>query len=83
MRYIEWSRCTSRSQEVNNIREDSDLRVWKTDSTGAIKAVHGPDMQAVLSTELDLHNCTTYYYEYVWHTRSRRPCHSRCRCRKR
>ena len=57
IRYIEWTKCTSRSQEVNNIREDSDLRVWKTDSTGTIKAVHKePEMQATLATELDVHN---------------------------
>ena len=57
IRYIEWTKCTSRSQEVNNVREDADLKVWKTDATGTIKAVHKePDIQATLSTELDVHN---------------------------
>ena len=57
VRYIEWAKCTSRAQEVNNIREDSDLKVWKTDSSGVVKAVSKePDLQAVLATELDVYN---------------------------
>ena len=28
IRYIEWTKCTSRAQEVNNVREDAELRVW-------------------------------------------------------
>ena len=57
VRYIEWSKCTSRSQEVNNTREDSDLKVWKTDASGVVKAVSKePDIQAILTTELDVHN---------------------------
>ena len=57
IRYVEWARCTSRTQEVNNIKEDSDLRVWKTDGSGAIRAVNkDPSITANLSTELDVHN---------------------------
>ena len=57
VRYVEWSRCTSRTQEVNNVKEDGDLRVWKTDSSGAIKAVNKePSLSANLTTELDVHN---------------------------
>ena len=37
VRYIEWSRCTSRTQEVNNVKEDGDLKIWKADSTGRSK----------------------------------------------
>lgn len=57
VRYIEWSRCTSRTQEVNNVKEDGDLKIWKADSTGAIKATSKePSIQATLNTELDVHN---------------------------
>eukprot|EP00435_Cladocopium_sp_Y103_P039326 s4108_g10.t1 len=57
VRYIEWSRCTSRTQEVNNVKEDGDLRVWKTDSAGNIKAANKePSISATLATELDVHN---------------------------
>ena len=57
IRYVEWMKCTSRSQEVNNQKEDSDLKMWKTDSSGAIKAVRkDPDIVANLSSELDVHN---------------------------
>ena len=57
VRYIEWSRCTSRTQEVNNIKEDGDLKIWKTDSTGTIKATtKEPSIVASLNTELDVHN---------------------------
>eukprot|EP00435_Cladocopium_sp_Y103_P067316 s126_g29.t2 len=57
VRYIEWSRCTSRTQEVNNVKEDGDLRVWKTDGAGNIKAVNKePSISANLATELDVHN---------------------------
>ena len=55
VRYIEWSRCTSRTQEVNNVKEDPDLKIWKADSTGAIKATSKePSITAVLNTELDV-----------------------------
>ena len=46
-------KCTSRSQEVNNLKEDSDLKIWKTDSSGVRKDT---DIVANLSTELDVHN---------------------------
>lgn len=57
VRYIEWARCTSRTQEVNNVKEDGDLKIWKADSTGAIKATSKePSIAAILNTELDVHN---------------------------
>eukprot|EP00435_Cladocopium_sp_Y103_P016169 s6141_g4.t1 len=57
VRYIEWSKCTSRTQEVNNIKDDQDLRIWKTDASGSIRAVNKePSIVANLSTELDVHN---------------------------
>ena len=57
VRYIEWSKCTSRTQEVNNVKEDNDMRIWKTDSAGNIRAAYKePSIAANLSTELDVHN---------------------------
>jgi hypothetical protein len=37
LRYIEWARCTSRSSEVNNVKEQQSLKVWKADASGTIK----------------------------------------------
>ena len=49
VRYIKWSKCISRTQEVNNVKEDGDLKIWKADSTGAIKASSKePSIAAVL-----------------------------------
>ena len=58
IRYVEWAKCTSRSQEVNNIKEDSDLKVWKTDASGMIEAVSKePSIQpGSAGYELDVHN---------------------------
>lgn len=57
VRYIEWAKCTSRTQEVNNVKVDHDLRIWKTDASGSIKAATSePATKAVLDTELDVHN---------------------------
>ena len=57
IRYIEWAKCTSRSQEVNNVKEDGDLKVWKADASGNVRAVNkDPGIRAVLDTELDVHN---------------------------
>ena len=57
LRYIEWSKCTTRSQEVNNLKEDQVLKVWKPDSNGVVKAVEkGSDMRATVTTDLEVHN---------------------------
>ena len=57
VRYIEWSKCTSRTQEVNNVKEDNEMRVWKADGSGSIRAVHKEhSIAACLATELDVHN---------------------------
>lgn len=57
VRYIEWSKCTTRAQEVNNAKEDQELKVWRTDSSGNIRAASkDPGMKALLDTELDVHN---------------------------
>ena len=76
VRYIEWTKCTSRAQEVNNVREDAELRVWKTDASGTIKAVNkDPEMQASLATELDVHNALR---RRGWHMRWPRRCRLKC-----
>ena len=31
VRYIDWSRCTTRAAEVNNLKETESLKVWKAD----------------------------------------------------
>ena len=36
LRYIEWSKCTTRTQEVNNLKEDNFLKVWKPDASGVL-----------------------------------------------
>jgi hypothetical protein len=57
LRYIEWSKCTTRTQEVNNLKEDSFLKVWKPDASGVIKAVDkASDIRAAVSTDLEVHN---------------------------
>eukprot|EP00435_Cladocopium_sp_Y103_P001953 s3084_g1.t1 len=57
LRYLEWSKCTTRTQEVNNLKEDQFLKVWKPDSSGVIKAVDkGLDVRAAVSTDLEVHN---------------------------
>ena len=57
LKYIEWSRCTTRNQEVNNLKEDQFLKVWKPDSSGVIKAVDKvSDVRAAISTDLEVHN---------------------------
>jgi len=73
IRYIEWTKCTLRGQEVNNVREDAELRVWKTDANGTIKAVNkDPEMQANLSTS------TMPSVDGGWHTRWPKLCRLRC-----
>eukprot|EP00435_Cladocopium_sp_Y103_P023589 s953_g5.t1 len=57
LRYIEWSKCTTRTQEVSNLKEDQFLKIWKPDANGVIKAVDkGVDMRATVSTDLEVHN---------------------------
>jgi len=37
LRYIELSKCTSRSAELKNLKEQNSLKVWKADASGTIK----------------------------------------------
>ena len=57
LRYVEWSKCTSRTIELNNIKESANLKVWKADANGVIKQ---SDVEASLrcdvGTELEVLN---------------------------
>lgn len=57
LRYIEWSRCTSRSAELNNVKEQQNLKVWKADASGTIKQTEGESgIKCDVSSELDVLN---------------------------
>eukprot|EP00439_Symbiodinium_sp_Y106_P003021 s8012_g1.t1 len=55
IRYIPWSACTTRAQEINSVREVTAMKVWQPDKSGVIKQVsQGPDLQASTCNELDV-----------------------------
>ena len=55
IRYIPWSACTTRAQEINSVREVTAMKVWQPDKSGVIKQVSpGPDLQASTCNELDV-----------------------------
>eukprot|EP00435_Cladocopium_sp_Y103_P066847 s272_g29.t1 len=57
LRYIEWSKCTSRSMELNNMKEQNNLKVWKADSSGAIKLSEAESsLKCDVGTELEVLN---------------------------
>ena len=57
LRYIEWARCTSRASELNNIKEQANLKVWKADSSGTIKQSEAESsLRCSISSELDVLN---------------------------
>jgi hypothetical protein len=57
LRYIEWSRCTSRTAELNNIKEQGNLKVWKADSSGTSKQSDAESsLRCEVVTELDVLN---------------------------
>ena len=57
LRYIEWSRCTTRASEVNNLKEDSTLKVWRADASGNIKQTEKTDVvKCDVSTDLEVLN---------------------------
>eukprot|EP00435_Cladocopium_sp_Y103_P006271 s3880_g2.t1 len=57
LRYIEWSKCTSRSLELNNVKEHGSLKVWKADSSGTIKQADSDhDLKCDANTELEVFN---------------------------
>ncbi|CAE7519874.1 unnamed protein product [Symbiodinium sp. CCMP2592] len=53
VRYIEWSKCTSRAQEINLVKEDSSLKVLQGGRTGAVKLVD-PGSRLMAETKSDL-----------------------------
>ena len=55
LRYIEWSKCTSRSAELNNLKEQPSLKVWKADSSGTIKQTDSDShIKCDVSSELEV-----------------------------
>ncbi|CAL1166818.1 unnamed protein product [Cladocopium goreaui] len=57
LRYIEWSRCTTRSSEVNNVKEQQSLKVWKADASGTIKQTEADsNLKCEVSSELEVMN---------------------------
>eukprot|EP00435_Cladocopium_sp_Y103_P061921 s66_g23.t1 len=57
LRYIEWSRCTSRSAELNNMKEQGNLKIWKADSSGTIKQSDAESaLKCDVAGELDVLN---------------------------
>ena len=57
LRYIEWCKCTSRSAELNNMKEHPGLKVWKADATGTIKQTEAElSLKCDVSSELEVLN---------------------------
>ena len=57
LRYIEWARCTTRASEVNNLKEDANLKVWKADSSGNIKQAEKTEtLKCDVGTDLEVLN---------------------------
>ena len=57
LRYVEWSKCTSRALELNNVKEQSSLKVWKADASGTIKQSEGEStLKCDVSTDLEVMN---------------------------
>ena len=55
LRYVEWSKCSSRTMELNNIKESNNLKVWKADSTGVIKQIDTENnVRCDVGTELEV-----------------------------
>ena len=57
LRYVEWAKCTSRTMELNNIKESSALKIWKADSAGVIKQTEAETLlRCDVGTELEVLN---------------------------
>ena len=57
LRYVEWSKCTSRTAELNNVKENSSLKVWKADASGNIKQAEADSaLKCDVATDLDVFN---------------------------
>eukprot|EP00439_Symbiodinium_sp_Y106_P079384 s1524_g18.t1 len=53
VRYIEWSKCTSRAQEINLVKEDSSLKMLQGGRSGTVKLVD-PHARITAETKSDL-----------------------------
>ena len=57
LRYIEWSKCTSRTCELNNIKENGNMKIWKADSSGNIKQAEADvALKCEVATDLEVLN---------------------------
>ena len=57
VRYLEWSKVTTRAQEINSLREVAGLKVFQPDRTGVLKSVSMPSpLTSRVDTELDVFN---------------------------
>ena len=59
LRYVEWCKLTTRTQEVYSTSEDAALKSWKPDKQGIIREVPpgpGHDLKANVATDLDIQN---------------------------
>ncbi|CAE7783991.1 pol [Symbiodinium sp. CCMP2592] len=53
VRYIEWSKCTSRAQEINLVKEDASLKLLQGGRSGSVKLVD-PGSKITADTKSDL-----------------------------
>ncbi|CAE7255625.1 unnamed protein product [Symbiodinium sp. CCMP2592] len=53
VRYIEWSKCTSRAQEINLVKEDASLKLLQGGRSGSVKLVD-PGAKITADTKSDL-----------------------------
>eukprot|EP00435_Cladocopium_sp_Y103_P025006 s735_g6.t1 len=57
LRYVDWSKCTSRSAELNNLKEQPSLKMWKADASGTIKQSNMENsLKCDVSTDLEVLN---------------------------
>ncbi|CAE7249545.1 unnamed protein product [Symbiodinium sp. CCMP2592] len=57
LRYIEWSRLTTRDQEVVGASEDDLLKAWKPDKSGVVREHKDtPRLEANVATDLMVHH---------------------------
>ncbi|CAE7793477.1 unnamed protein product [Symbiodinium sp. CCMP2592] len=57
LRYIEWSRLTTRDQEVVGASEDNLLKAWKPDKSGVVREhKDAPRLEANVATDLMVHH---------------------------
>lgn len=57
LRYTEWAKCTSRTAEINNLKESSSLKIWKADASGNLKQSEAEtNLKCDVTTELEILN---------------------------